>query len=147
MKTFLLLIAFALPLCAQNLAVNFHGANTNGIPTNWPSYTRPIGTNTFAPGADAVMTSAELDAHKQPLWPQYRAAVWLMQSNDMFSATNVVGQNVSALRNLFEDFADYERGWQAGTNYNAATVQLIIRKHNAALLRLRPVLQEMYKGD
>jgi hypothetical protein len=129
---------------AQNFALRWHApGNVEGDPTNCIAMVWDIGTNTVAPLGFFITNAAGRDWYLKFSETNYFAS----RSNALAQAEQTRTANLGALRSLFEDFADFERGWQNGTNYNAAAMQTILRKHNAVILRLRPVLQDLYKGD
>jgi hypothetical protein len=137
MKMFcIIFLSAVLTAQAQRLLVSIPAPDSNGWPTaeNWHTVTT---TNTATPaGWSTNMTI-----------PDYTAAVPVWRSNLLARAEAARTVNLLALRDLFADFALYEDGWKNGTNYNNATLQVILRKHNGAFLRLRPLLTELYKGD
>lgn len=61
MKTFLLFLLLSGTVEAQNFAVKFTGANTNGTPFYWPDRIVTIGTNTTVPGQWVLMSRDQLN--------------------------------------------------------------------------------------
>lgn len=138
---------------AQNVGVRYLSmapahefALVAGCPTNWPVVVDRIGALTVSPHPNqVVLTEAALTAlyvQIRPAFQTWYSATYLpyvaARAADIES-TNATSRAV--LRNLFQDFAGYAQDWQAGTNYNAAQMQVIVRKHNAAFLALRNFLE------
>lgn len=157
-----LLAMLALPLVAQttNHAVRWLSMDPShefnrvpGCPTNFPVAVDSIGTNTVSPWANrAVISEAALRAVYQAVgasftnWynGQYRPVIQAQADADRQSATN----NTAALRSIFDDLLSYEQQWQGGSNATTtAQINTILRRHNAAFLRLRTFLQEKYQGE
>ena len=123
-------------------------SNTNEFPIGWPFVIAPAGTSTVVSvGWDTNWTTAQYQSRIAALKPQFD----LIQSNLAASAaataaTNEVirSEKIQRLIDLYSDFQQFDDGWKAGTNYNATQLQTLVRKHNEALLLLKPMLKEIY---
>lgn len=122
MKSILSLFLCLLGVCvsAQNFAIWFLGPNTNGIATNWPASTTPIGTNTVCAGADAIMTWPQVRALQNSL----RAGMDAWQSNQTYQAAQVIANRqalvtqITQRMNAWQDFL----GTPQSANSNFATI-------------------------
>lgn len=148
MKTTLLLLfsIVASALAQDRINVLLWGSDTNsdtvGIPAQWPRAASPA-TNAVAPAGWTNMTTADYSAHRAAFQPAYDAWRATKDSAEKDKTTNAK----QAMGALMDDFAAYEDAWKAGTNFNNATINTIVRKHNRALLKMRPMLREFYRGD
>lgn len=141
-KIFIVLLLFPLIAVSQRILVKLHPGNVD-IPAGWPYQTSNILPDDFTSvvsGWSTNWTLTQLEAHRNTLQPQMDAILVAKQATEETQRNN----RLQLLANLFNDFQQYEDGWQAGTNYNAATMQTILRKHNGALLLLKPMLKELY---
>lgn len=153
-------LAGTLALPAQNYAVRFLSQDTNhefnvtaGCPTNWPVAVDHIGTNSLSPWPNRAVldrpTLQSLYATAGPAftnWYQntYRPFVAQREANDYSVRTN----NMAQLKALYADMATYEQRWQTNLPAtNNAQINAVLRTQNSFLLQLRPVLQELYRGD
>lgn len=155
-----LLLLCALAATAQNYAVRFlsmdpaHEFNAvPGCPTNWPVARDHIGPaqSTTIPNR-AILSQAQLDAvyaNAGPAFTNWHTSTWknfvaTRDNSDLLARSN----NIVRLKSLYADITQYETRWQAGEQAtNAAQINAILRTHNDALLRLRPLLIELYRGD
>lgn len=140
LAAFLLLIPTI--LCAQRFMVRFNTDTNRGFPVGWPLEASPTSSTTVAPGWDTNLTQSGVDSIANQLRPQLVA----MESNRVQSAIVAENNRRKLLADFFDDFQVYEQGWKDGTNYNAATLQVILRKHNGALLLLKPMLRDLYES-
>lgn len=153
MKSLALLLFLSARLFAaeQFIVVPWSEARTNtqeridGIPPNWPMIVMPAGTNEVS-ARSALMTLKQVDERKASLAADYAAYEARKAARE--TAVDDAARNAkSVLFDLFDDFAAYEDGWKAGTNYTAAQLQQIVRRHNRALIKLRPIIRDLYRED
>jgi len=160
MRTLIFLLA-ALSVNAQtNFAVRFlsmdaaHEFNaTPGCPTNWPVVVDNIGTNAVSPFPNrAVLSSSGLlsvYAAAGPTFTNWFNNTWRpfaaqRETTDVLTRSN----NIALLKSIYADMATYEQRWQAGLSATTtAQINTVISNHNVFLLRLKPVLQELYRGE
>lgn len=98
-----LLIALTASVYGQNFAVWYLGPNTNAIATNWPAYTKSIGTNTSFKGADDVLSSAQLSVLKSNLWPTYSR--W--ESNNAYASTQRTQTNLDQFNTAVKRMSEW----------------------------------------
>jgi hypothetical protein len=113
----------------------------NGVPLMLPAATRtfPIGTNTVVVPPAVLLNAADFKAAvatNQAGWIACQQSIKAAED-----APNIAARN--ALLNLFDDFAAYEQFCQV-SNPSPAQVAVEVRKLNGAMLRLRPVLRDIY---
>lgn len=134
------LAAFGFAISAEvtnNLAVKFYGTNAAGIPTNWPAEIRELKSATNPPPGFVLMTVQEFQAYKTANQSEYNAWTASQQATN----DSARSANIAALASLFDDFLTAENNW---TNLSQAQQIGILRKHNQALLRLKPLIQDLY---
>lgn len=135
------LILTVVSVSGQNFAVRYWGTNDPYIPTNWPRLVQPIGTNTFAAGADAVMTQTQLDALNSSLRAQYDS----LQSTKSNAVQTAIDANIASLKTAYSNLQ-----W-AADNFDRATnvtnLRIAVKACGDTLLKLKPVLVDMYKGE
>lgn len=110
-----------------------------GIPGDWPKFEQPIGTNTTFKDW-TVMTRAERNALKTKLKP----TVQEFFANRKAATDTGKQNNIQALLDLFDTFQTAENNW---TNLTTAQRMTLLRKHNQALLRLKPILKQLYENS
>jgi len=143
LKLLLSLLWMALPLSASAQRVLIKAATNepccvNGWPIEWlpVSYTNtPAGWTTNVTTAQALTYRANLQAAQDA-----RLAEVINSSQ-----TNRQAQ-LQALAALFNNFETYDVAWKNGSNFNAGQLQTILRDHNEALVRMRPILREIYES-
>lgn len=125
----------------MNLAVSFYQSDPSGIPNNWPKAMRELGqaTGPLLAG-EQLMTVEELETYRNAR----RAAYDSWRGQQSTSETTRIQVNITALRALFDDFQTSENNWDTLT---AAQIQGLVRKHNQALLRLRPLFANLYQKE
>lgn len=154
MKTFLIttLLAARLFAAEQFIVIPWSQANTNsqeridGIPPTWPMLLVPARTNVTVPDGAELMTAKQVERRKSDLAAVY-AAFEARRAAREAAMDEVVKNAKTVLFDLFDDFAAYEDGWKAGTNYTAAQIQQIVRKHNRALIKMRPIIRDLYREE
>lgn len=144
MKTKLVIAILLVPvMCiAQRFFVKLSSGNPE-LPDGWPVETSnplPDSETSVPAGWSTNWTKSQLNQRIETLRPAYEA----IQQAQVTAKQNAESARRALLGDLFRDFHAYEQGWTDGTNYNAATLQVIIRKHNAALLLLKPMLKDLY---
>lgn len=150
--TLLLLLSARLFAAEQFIVVPWSEAKTNnqerldGIPPNWPMLMIPAAEKIIAPPGAELMTAKQIDERKAALASDYAAYEARRAARE--TAVDDAARNAkSVLFDLFDDFAAYEDGWKAGTNYTAAQLQQIVRRHNRALIKLRPIIRDLYREE
>lgn len=154
MKTLLILILAASNLFAADLfiVIPWSEAKTNqqermdGIPPTWPMVTIPADEKTIVPEKAELMTTKQIEQRKADLAADYAAYEARVKARE--AAIDDAARNAKqVLFDLLDDFAAYEEGWKSGTNYTAAQLQTIVRKHNRALIKIRPIIRDLYREE
>jgi hypothetical protein len=135
----LLLIATA--AFASKLAVKTSPGDSR-TPAGWPTFVMELNHAAPIPSGMTEMTTDQINALKASLKPQMDSILAAERAADDAKVSN----RRKIISDLFDDFQTYEQGWKDGTNYNAAQLQVIIRKHNASLLLLKPMLKDLYES-
>ena len=93
-----------------------------------------------------IVTKEQIEEAKKRLTPDYAAYEARKAARE---ATKDVDEKSrkAAVMNLFDDFIAYENGWQQGTNYTTAQLNQIIRKHNRMLIKLRPLVRDLFREE
>lgn len=141
-------------LAGAEIAVKFyseeptsHPNRVLGIPTNAVSHVI-FNTNSAPPGY-VLMSLEQYRDHQVAVRPAHRA--WLTNVKEPWDLTNsqppasVVSNrlvNIQALKVLVDTMQDAETNWASLT---AGQIQGLVRVHNQALLRLRPLLRDLYQ--
>lgn len=128
----------------QRFLVRFSSGNPE-IPDGWPVETsNPLDDSDVSvpKGWSTNWTKDQLNQRIAILKPGYDS----IQDAAISARRNTESDRRALLADLFKDFQAYERGWMDGTNYNAATLQAIIRRHNGVLLLLKPILNDLYES-
>lgn len=137
-----LLAAITLSALGQRVLVKF-SANNPDLPNGWPYETsNPLSTTNVPAGWSTNWTIAQVEARRASLQSEYQA---IQDAKTLTLQTNRQAQ-LQALKALFDNFEIYNTGWINGSNYNATQMQLILRQHNEALVRMRPFLRDMYES-
>lgn len=116
--------------------------NPAEAPVGWPTWSGPT-NNTDSPPGFTNMTWNELLAYREGRMMAYQ--VWL--DAKLSVDEKPLRDNIQAIKDLYSTLEQIQEGWQQGTNYNAAQLQQILEQHNKVLLRLRPILQDLYNGE
>lgn len=125
---------------AQRFLVKFSPGDAN-YPSGWPvEVSNPVTFTNVPVGWSTNWDESQISARISSLNS-------LFQSNLQFQSILVQTNRDAKLKllaDLFSDFQGYEDSWAAGTNFNAATMQVILRKHNGSLLLMKPMLKDLY---
>lgn len=152
-KLFPLLLLIASLAGAQQVAVKFyseepesHPNRVLNIPTNAVSHV--IFTNA-APSGYVLMSTEDYQEHLRTIRPAFRA--WFTNVYEPWALTNaqppptVVSNrqaNIQALKALADQMESAETNWATITDVQ---VKGLVRVHNQTLLRLKPLIQELYR--
>ncbi len=118
----------------------------DGIPDAWPMQTIPADDKTEVPAGTELMSLDQIKERKESLATEYRNYEQRKQTRETAKDTAANNAKV-ALFDLLDEFAAFEEAWKGGTNYTAAQLQTIVRKHNRALIKLRPIIRDLYRED
>ena len=136
----------------QYIVIPWSEAKTNaqeridGIPLSWPMQTIPVDEKTVIPEGAEVLDSKQIEQRKMNLAEEYAAYEARVKAREA-AKDAAVNNAKTALFDLFDEFKAFEDGWQSGTNYTAAQLQTIIRKHNRALIKMRPIIRDLYREE
>lgn len=136
---FIFLLAPVVAFCADRYLVRLVFGDPD-YPEGWPSEQATANDELIKPGWTTNWSRTELEAVRSSLQSQFDA----IQAAKLSAIIADRNSRIQLLQDLFNDFDTYEIGWRAGTNYTAAQMQVILRKHNGALLLLKPMLKELY---
>lgn len=136
MKITLAILLVSLPLCAQNILVNFWPNNQpyQGL-TNWPQGVKPVSWSTNTSGWTTNMLLSDYSAYVAAQQPVYDAGV----SNAQFTLSSINSSNYAAwyaiYTNISTGVADTSNrmasvtsltaSWKSGTNTPAGTNNII----------------------
>lgn len=141
-KRIIILLVAIVPVLAfgQRVLVKF-STGISSVPDGWPyELSNPVEHSDVLSGWSTNWTMEQVNERIASLKTQYDAI-----EAARFGAIETNRQaKIKLLSDLFTDFQTYENGWVAGTNYTAAQMQVILRKHNGALLLIKPILKELY---
>ena len=150
MKIILALLATCILASAQtdtnapppppNYAVQFWGVNADGYPRYYPSRIESIGTNAVLYAPWVLFSEAQLGN----LIATNLAAFRVAKSNAQYSARVSVDANVGALITSFSNLQWCADNWASVTNLN--TLKIAVKAEGDVLLKLKPVLRQMYDG-
>jgi hypothetical protein len=151
-KLILIPLCFVLALSAE-VAVKFYSSepSTNqnrllNIPTNVVSDV--IFNTNSAPAEYILMTEEEYRTHQETVRPEFRNwftniyQPWAL-ANSQPTSQQISNRlaNIQALKDLSDSMQFAEDNWATLSNVQ---IQGVVRAHNQFLLRLRPILRDLY---
>ena len=122
-----------------NYIVQFYGVNANGYPQFWPSKNATIATNEPTPSGWYLFTPeqyADLLATNLP-------AFTIAKSNRLYATKQTVSANLAALVTSYSNLQWAADNWASVTNI--ATLRIAVKACGDTLLRLKPVLSDLYR--
>jgi hypothetical protein len=143
MKTILLICFMPFALLAQNAAVRWYPVNQpySGL-TNWPAQVQPTGAATTVPNGFATnMPLTALQAHVAARQAAYDAG----ESNAVYQARQAIQADVNVLVVAYSNLQWVADNFVAVTN--TANIRTAIKACGDVLLKMKPVLTEMYQGQ
>lgn len=153
MKSYLPLLLLVASMAGAEVAVRFyseeptsHPNRVLGIPTNAPS--QVVFTNTAPPGFVLFTIEAWKDYRdaNESTWRDWRRDIyepyWSTNSQPHPTVVSNRQVNIQALKVLVDTMQNAETNWPSLT---AGQIQGLVRVHNQFLLRLKPLLQELYQ--
>lgn len=124
----------------------------SGCPTNWVTTRDFLGTNSVSPfPGRAVISDAQLQAVYQAIGPTftnwyqntYRPYAVLQET----TAKQVFTNKLAALAAVMDDLETYRARWQSGQTVTLAQANLVMSNLTETILRLKPVIKDLYRGD
>ena len=144
MKTITALVLFALlgfSARSQNYAVLIWGTNNQGYPQFYPRAAQPIGTNTTAEPGWLVVTTDQLNTIIRTNLQAYNAAL----SNNVYLSQQRENAALEKLSLSYSNLQWCADNWESATNL--AALKIAVKAEGDVLLKLRPILQAIYKGN
>ena len=115
-----------------------HDFRASGIPTNWPSAMIPTNAPNQLPNWQ-LMTVEDFQAYKAARKAGYDA--WVASRDN--TQQNVRNAKLQEIVDLYDRLELAQRNWSALTQLQISSV---VSNQNVLLLRLRPILRELYES-